>query len=132
MNLKERANNMKQDIPVLLLALKDEETPVIAKILAGITVAYALSPIDLIPDFIPILGYLDDLILVPAFVAITMKCIPKEVWDRNRKKAECLRKDGKPKKWYYAIPVILIWILLLFLIIRFFYREVGRIHSNGI
>ena len=85
MNLKERANNMKQDIPVLLLALKDEETPVIAKILAGITVAYALSPIDLIPDFIPILGYLDDLILVPAFVAITMKCIPKEVWDRNRK-----------------------------------------------
>lgn len=62
-DLKRRAKQLKQDIPALYLALKDRKTPIIAKVLAGIIVVYALSPIDLIPDFIPVLGYLDDLIV---------------------------------------------------------------------
>ena len=62
MNLKERAKKLKEEIPAVFLSLKDRETPLIAKILAGITIGYALSPIDLIPDFIPVLGYLDDII----------------------------------------------------------------------
>ena len=70
MDLKERAKKLKTDIPAIFLALKDHETPLLAKIFAGITVIYALSPIDLVPDFIPVLGYLDDLILLPMFAAI--------------------------------------------------------------
>lgn len=118
MTLKERAKKLKSNIPVIFLALKDKDTPITAKIFAGITVAYALSPVDLIPDFIPVLGYLDDVILLPAFIALTMKFIPKEVWDRNSKEAEHLWENGKPKKWYYSIPVILAWLLLIWLVIK--------------
>ncbi len=118
MNLKERTRKLKRDIPAVFLALKDRDTPLTAKIIAGITVGYALSPIDLIPDFIPILGYLDDIILLPALIALTIRLIPHEVWERSREQAEGLWKDGKPKKWYYAIPILLIWGVLIWLVIR--------------
>ena len=83
MKLKERAKQLKQDISAVFLALKEKDTPVIAKIFAGITIAYALSPIDFIPDFIPILGYLDDLIILPLFVTVTVKLIPYECQTAN-------------------------------------------------
>lgn len=118
MDLKARAKKLKTDIPAIFLSLKDKDTPVIAKVFAGITVAYALSPIDLVPDFIPVLGYLDDVILLPMLVALTIKFIPEEVLNRNRKQAEGMWHDGKPKKWYYAIPVVLIWVLIIVLIIK--------------
>jgi len=75
MNFKERAQKLKSDIPAIFLALKDKDTPIIAKILAAVTVAYALSPIDLIPDFIPVLGYLDDLIILPAMFVPIVLCM---------------------------------------------------------
>lgn len=118
MNLKEWAKKLKNDIPTVFLALKDQDTPVIAKILAGVTVAYALSPIDLVPDFIPVLGYLDDVILLPALVALTIKLIPKDIWERNRKLSEGLWENGKPKKWYYGIPVVVIWGLIVLLLVK--------------
>lgn len=118
MKLKERAKMLKIDIPAISLALKDKDTPIIAKIFAGITVAYALSPIDLIPDFIPVLGYLDDIILLPALAAVTIKFIPEGVMQRNRELAEGLWKNGRPEKWYYSIPVVLIWLLIILLIIK--------------
>lgn len=90
----------------------------IAKVFAGITVAYALSPIDLVPDFIPVLGYLDDVILLPMLVALTIKFIPEEVLNRNRKQVEGMWQYGKPKKWYYAVPVVLIWVLIVVLILK--------------
>jgi uncharacterized membrane protein YkvA (DUF1232 family) len=120
MNLKERARKLKTDLPALFLALKKKETPLLAKILAGVTVAYALSPVDLIPDFIPVLGLLDDVILLPVFVTLTIKLIPKNVMDICRIEAEDLWRDGKPKKWYYALPIILFWLVILYLIIRMF------------
>ena len=120
MNLKERAAKLKTDIPALIFALKDKETPLIAKIFAWLTVAYALSPIDLIPDFIPVLGYLDDLILLPMLVALSIKFIPKDVLEKNRSKAETMLQDGKNKKWYYSIPIILIWILVIVLLVKVF------------
>ncbi len=118
MNLKQRAKKLKVDIPAVFIALKKKETPLLAKILAGITVAYALSPIDLIPDFIPVLGHLDDLILLPGLVAITIKLIPNDVFEECRIESKGLWENGKPKKWYYAIPIILIYILIVFLILR--------------
>ena len=75
-------------------------------------------PIDLIPDFIPVIGYLDDLIILPALVAVTIKLIQPDVWDKNKMLAEGMWADGKPKKWYYAIPIIIIWILIIWLIIK--------------
>lgn len=118
MSLKERAKKLMQGIPTVFLSMKDKQTPIAAKICAAITVAYALSPIDLIPDFIPVLGYLDDIIILPALVALTMKLIPKEVWEKNSIMASEIWKDGKPKRWYYAIPIILFWILMLCVIVK--------------
>ena len=118
MDLKARAKKLKTDIPALFLTLKDKDTPILAKVFAGITVAYALSPVDLVPDFIPVLGYLDDVILLPLLVILTIKFIPKDVLERNRKQAEGMWSEGKPKKWYYAIPIVLIWVLLIVLIFK--------------
>lgn len=117
MSLKERAQKLKMDIPAIFLALKDKDTPILAKIFAGITVAYALSPIDLIPDFIPLLGHLDDIILLPLLIALTIRFIPAEIIERNRREAEGLWESGKPKKWYYAIPVVLFWVVIIMLIL---------------
>ena len=118
MSLKEKAKQLKTDIPAVFLALKDKKTPWYAKLFAALTVGYALSPIDFIPDFIPVLGYLDDLILLPLLVALTVKFIPKDVFEEYKKQAQGMWKDGKPEKWYYAIPIFLVWILLIFLILK--------------
>ena len=102
----------------MFLCLKDGDTPLAAKLTAALAVGYALSPIDLIPDFIPVLGYLDDVILLPALIALTIRLIPREVWEKNLRLAEGLWKDGRPKKWYCAIPVIAIWLLLIWMIVK--------------
>lgn len=122
MNWKERAAQLKTDIPALWLCLKAEETPVLAKVLAAVTVGYALSPIDLIPDFIPVLGYLDDLIILSALAALTVKCIPGEIFQHYRSEAAGMWADGKPKKWYYALPILVIWALIGYLLIKLFMR----------
>ena len=118
MDLKARAKKLKADIPAVFLSLKDRETPLAAKAVAFLTVAYALSPVDLIPDFIPVLGYLDDVLLLPLLVALTIRLIPKDVWAKNRVRAEHLWENGRPKRWYYAVPIVLIWALIVFLILR--------------
>lgn len=117
-DLKARAKKLKTDIPAILLALKDKETPMIAKVFGTIVVAYALSPIDLVPDFIPVLGYLDDVLLLPMLVVLTLKFIPKEVIDKCREQSEGMWKDGKPRKWYYAIPIVMIWLIIFVLILK--------------
>ena len=116
LDLKEHVKKIKTDIPAIFLALKEKDTPIIAKIFAGITIIYALSPIDLVPDFIPGVGYLDDVIILPALIALTIKYIPKDILERSREKSEGIWKDGKPKKWYYAIPILVIWFLVFYLI----------------
>lgn len=118
MNIKERARKLKTDVPALFLALKDKETPIVARVLACITVTYALSPADLVPDFIPVLGYLDDVILLPMFIVVTIKFIPENVLERCRKQSEGMWKEGKPKKWYYAMPIVLIWLVIIALLLK--------------
>ncbi|MGN1339614.1 MAG: YkvA family protein [Oscillospiraceae bacterium] len=118
MNLKERAKQLKSDIPAVYLALKDKQTPLPAKILAAVTVCYALSPIDLIPDFIPVLGYLDDLLVLPGLAALTIRLIPAEVMERCRTEARDMWENGKPKRWYYAIPVVVFWLLAAAVIVK--------------
>lgn len=123
MSLKEQAKKLKMDIPTIFLALKDKDTPILAKIFASITVVYALSPIDLIPDFIPLLGYIDDIILLPMLTALTIKLIPTDIIERNRREAEGLWEGGKPKKWYYAIPIVLFWIVIIVLILKMVFKR---------
>lgn len=116
MNWKSRSSQLKIDIPAIFLAMKDPETPPGAKLLAGLTVAYALSPVDLIPDFIPVLGYLDDLLLLPVLAAGAIALIPKPVMADCRARAAGMWADGKPKKWYFALPILAVWFLLLIFI----------------
>ena len=122
MNLKKRAKQLKEDIPALYLAMKSKNTPILAKLLAFLTVAYALSPIDLIPDFIPIIGYLDDLIMLPLLVVLTIKIIPKEVWLQSKEQAKALITTKQMKKWYYVLPVIVIWLLIFGLIWQLIFK----------
>ncbi len=118
--LTDRAKKLKTDIPAVFLALKEKRTPWYAKIIAAIVVIYALSPVDLIPDFIPVLGYLDDLIILPALIALCIKYIPKDVFEGCRKRSQGMWGNGKPEKWYYAIPFILIWIAVIAVILAAF------------
>ncbi len=87
-----------------------------AKVLAACTVCLALSPIDLIPDFIPVLGYLDDIIILPALIALTVKLIPKDVFEECRVK--CENSSSKANKWYYSIPVVIIWGIIICVIVK--------------
>ena len=118
MDLKERAGQLQKDIPAVLLALKDSETPVAAKVLALLAVGYALSPIDLIPDFIPAIGYLDDVVLLPALIALTIKLIPRPVWERCCDEAEAGLQDAGPKKWLFAIPVVAGRLFIIYLVVK--------------
>lgn len=120
MTLKERAASLKKDIPAVFLTLKAKETPILAKIVAFLTVTYALSPIDLVPDFIPVLGYLDDVLILPALVALSVKLIPTDIFERYQQEAEGIWEDGKPKKWFYAVPIILLWVLIIWMIVKAF------------
>ena len=122
MDLKARAKQLKLDIPALFLALKDKDTPILAKLLAGFIVAYALSPIDPIPDFIPVLGYLDEVILLPILVALAVKLIPEEVMEQCRVQAKDIWAEGKPKKWRYVVPVVVIWAIVVAVIVKVVWR----------
>ena len=118
MDLKQRAKQQKTDIPAVYLSLKSPDTPWYVKALAALTLVYALSPIDLIPDFIPILGYLDDLIILPALITLTIHFIPRDTFERYRQEAQGMWQEGKPKRWFYAVPFVLLWVFLLWLVVR--------------
>ena len=98
MNIKEITKQLKSKITVVFLAYKRADTPFLAKIIIAITIGYALSPIDLIPDFIPILGYLDDIIILPLLIALSIKLIPSNILKECEVQAIDLWKNGKPKK----------------------------------
>lgn len=116
--LSARARKIKTDIPTVYLALRDTRAPKFAKALALLTVAYALSPIDLVPDFIPIFGYLDDLLIVPALLTLTISLLPPEVLADCRAQAQALLSDGLQKHWQYAIPIVLFWLIVSGLLIK--------------
>lgn len=122
MNIKEKAKQLKTDIPTVYLCLKSSRTPFIAKLFALITIVYALSPIDLIPDFIPVLGYLDDIIILPLLIIITIHFIPEETFEYFKREAQGLRESKMQKKWYYSLPIIFIWIVSLYFVIRMFFN----------
>ena len=115
MNLREKADKLIDFIPILLLALSKKETPIIAKLSAALAIGYALSPIDLVPDFIPFIGLLDDLIIVPILIYFTLLLIPDEIIESCKDEAK--EKDLRlNKKWFYAIPILIIWLIVIIVI----------------
>lgn len=111
-----RARLIKGDVVALSFAVRDPRVPWYAKVAAACVVAYALSPIDLIPDFIPVLGYLDDLVLVPLGVWAVVRLIPAEVLAECRARAE--RVGRRARSWVAAAVIIAIWLLLAGLVLR--------------
>jgi uncharacterized membrane protein YkvA (DUF1232 family) len=120
-NWKEKAAQLKYEIAALYWAYRDPRTPWYAKAFMSLVIGYALSPIDLIPDFIPVLGYLDDLIIVPAGIYLAIKMIPEGVFTECRDKARKERMDSRTK-WVMAGIIILIWLLVIFWIVRFIWQ----------
>lgn len=114
-SLKIKAAELKREIFALYLAARDPRTPWYAKVFIVCVVAYALSPIDLIPDPIPILGYLDDLLLLPLGVYVALKMIPREVLTDCRAKAAS-GSEKLPRNWYAAVVIISLWLLALILL----------------
>ena len=119
---KARANQLKTDVLALYLAYKDPRTPWFARIFAAGVVAYAFSPIDLIPDPIPILGYLDDLVLIPLGVYLALKMIPPDVMQESRIHAREAIAQGKPVNKVAAAIIVIIWIALAILVFLLLYN----------
>ena len=121
--LKQQARKLKSNLIVLYFSYKDPRVPWFAKVFTICVVAYAFSPIDLIPDFIPILGYLDDLIIVPLGIYLALKLIPQLVLEECRVKAEERMKEKKPVNWITGSIFIVIWVLVALWIALYFYKR---------
>jgi uncharacterized membrane protein YkvA (DUF1232 family) len=123
---KKRAKDLKRETYALYLAYRDPRVPWYAKAVCACTVGYALSPIDLIPDFIPVIGYLDDLIIVPAGLALAIRLIPKEVMVECRSQAAEKMNQKGPKNYVAAAIVVVIWLGLILLSVILAYKAFGK------
>ena len=103
------ARRVKRDVLALYLAARHSRVPWYTKVLAACVAAYALSPIDLIPDFVPVLGYLDDLLILPAGIWLTVRLIPADLLHELRAKAETMR-GNRPVSWAAAAAIVALWI----------------------
>ncbi|CAN7339511.1 YkvA family protein [Phenylobacterium sp. LjRoot219] len=111
--IKAWAARLKRDVVALWLAARDPRTPFAAKAVAALVAAYALSPIDLIPDFVPVLGYLDDLVIVPLGIALAIRLIPRALWAELRETAA--RRAERPTSRLAAAAILALWLAALML-----------------
>ena len=123
--LKQRARHLKSETFALYLAARDPRTPWYAKLLVAGIVAYAFSPIDLIPDFVPVLGYLDDLILIPLGITLAIKMVPDSVLAECRARAQETIQNGKPVSRAAGAVIVVIWLLLTALCAVWVYEVFG-------
>ncbi len=121
---KTRARQLKTEVYALYLAYGDRRTPWYARVLSALVVGYAFSPIDLIPDFIPVLGYLDDLVIIPLGVLLVVKMIPAQVMADSRARAREVMAAGKPVNKLAAVVIVLVWVGLAALVGWLVYRAV--------
>ena len=119
---KELARRLKVEVYAIYLAYRDPRVPWYARVFAACVVGYAFSPIDLIPDPIPVLGYLDDLILIPLGIKIALAMIPAQVMTESREKAQGITHQDKPVNRVAAVVIVAIWLLLAVLAIAFTVR----------
>lgn len=114
---KQKARQLKAETYALYLAYKDPRVPWYAKVFAAMVVGYAFSPIDLIPDFVPVLGYLDDLVMVPIGITLALKMVPKTVLDECRQEAREVMTQGKPTNWVAAGAIVVVWVVSIALVL---------------
>src|SRR5262249_34033466 len=110
------ARRLKTETYAVYLACRDPRTPWYARLVAGAVVAYAFSPIDLIPDPIPVLGYLDDLVIVPLGMVLALKLIPPQVLNESRARALVALRTGRPVNWIAAAVIVTLWVLSLVIV----------------
>jgi uncharacterized membrane protein YkvA (DUF1232 family) len=110
--LKQQARKLKAEGAALYHAYRDRRTPLPAKLLIAFTLAYLLSPIDLVPDFIPVLGQLDDLLIVPLLIALSIRLIPAEVMAAARARAAESGGMGERTSWVFGAMVVALWCLV--------------------
>lgn len=122
LEVKKRAQQLKAETYALYLVARDPRTPWYAKLLVAGIVAYAFSPIDMIPDFIPIIGYLDDLILLPIAITLALKMVPHSVLVECRAQAHDTMQNKQPISWVAGAVIISIWVLLVTLCIVWLYE----------
>jgi uncharacterized membrane protein YkvA (DUF1232 family) len=120
--LKQRARHLKAETFALYLAARDPRTPWYARLLVAGIVAYAFSPIDLIPDFVPVLGYLDDLILIPLGIALAIRLVPDSVLAECRARAQEAIQNGKPVSRVAGAVIVVVWLVLAALCIVWAYE----------
>lgn len=123
---KRSAARLKAQVYTLYYAYRDRRTPWYAKLWIALVVAYAASPIDLIPDFIPVFGLLDDLILLPLGIALAIKLIPKDVLEESRQKAEQQLAQKKRINRIAAVVIVLVWIAVAALVLHAILRRLTR------
>jgi uncharacterized membrane protein YkvA (DUF1232 family) len=123
---KQKARQLKIEIYALTLAYRDPRVPWFARLFAWCVVGYALSPIDLIPDFIPVIGYLDDLVLIPLGIKAALAMIPKNVMAESREKASETINQGLPINKVAAAVIILLWLLIAAFTINFIVHALKR------
>ncbi|OZB98817.1 YkvA family protein [Paenibacillus sp. XY044] len=121
--LKSWARQLKRQVFVLYFAYRDKRSPWYAKLFSMCVVAYAFSPIDLIPDFIPVIGYADDLILIPLGVLAAIKMMPEEVIEDSKKKADIRMKQGKPANWVAGGIIIILWTAVIAAVLIYLYTH---------
>jgi uncharacterized membrane protein YkvA (DUF1232 family) len=124
--IKDRANALKREAYALYLAACDPRVPWYAKAFMGLVLAYTFSPIDLIPDFIPVLGYVDDLILVPLGIALAIKMIPPQVMADARGRVDELLEQGKPVIRGGALIIIGVWLIVLGFVVWFVLKTINN------
>jgi Uncharacterized conserved protein len=117
LSLREKARLLKGNILALFFALKHPGTPWYAKLFTALIVGYALSPIDFIPDFIPLLGYLDDVILLPVGIALAVRMIPAPVLADCRRQAAAWQ-SAAPRLWLAAAVIVILWLAIVYAIVR--------------
>ena len=120
-----RAKALRQEVYALYLCTRHPNTPLYAKVFALLVVTYALSPIDLIPDFIPILGYIDDLVVIPCGIALLIRMMPRDVLEECRLEARAL-PDGTPVRWAGGVLMVCLWALAIYATILIIKRMVGN------
>ena len=121
--LKQSAAALKKEMAVLAVTYKDSRTPWYSRVAVLLVIAYSLSPVDLIPDFIPVLGYLDDLILIPLGISLAIKLIPKEIIAEACEKVSLSPEETGISGWWFAAIIILFWLTVTGLIVKTFLQK---------
>jgi uncharacterized membrane protein YkvA (DUF1232 family) len=120
--LKERALKLKEELYAIYLAARDKRTPWYAKAVTAIAIGYTLSPLDLIPDFIPVIGFIDDLLIVPGLILLTIKLIPPQVLKEYKAQIEREGYPGLKANWIFTVVIALLWAAAILFILNLFFK----------